>query len=53
VLDDAVKGAAAMLVVPDFWYSGNVACLGYRSTRAGRTAVEAGTVEQLVTAQNG
>jgi hypothetical protein len=43
----------ARLVVPDLWYSGNVACSGYRSTRAGRTAVEAGTVEQLVTAQNG
>ena len=43
----------ARLVVPDLWHSGNVACSGYRSTRAGRTAVEAGTVEQLVTAANG
>jgi hypothetical protein len=38
----------AGLIVPDLWYSGNVACYGYRSTRAGRTAVERGTVEQLV-----
>ena len=39
----------AKLVMPDLWYSGQVACFGYRSTRAGRTAVEQGTVEQLVT----
>src|SRR6476646_5089201 len=26
----------ARLIVPDLWYSGNVACFGYRSTRAGR-----------------
>jgi hypothetical protein len=38
----------AKLIMPDLWYSGNVACFGYRSTRAGRTAVEQGTVEQLV-----
>ena len=43
----------AKLVVPDLWYSGNVACFGYRSTRAGRTAVEQGTVAQLVTTANG
>ena len=43
----------ARLIIPDLWYSGNVACFGYRSTRAGRTAVEQGTVEQLVTAVNG
>ena len=40
----------ARLIMPDLWYSGNVACFGYRSTRAGRTAVEQGTVEQLVSA---
>jgi hypothetical protein len=39
----------AKLIMPDLWYSGQVACYGYRSTRAGRTAVEQGTVEQLVT----
>ena len=39
----------ANLIMPDLWYSGQVACFGYRSTRAGRTAVEQGTVEQLVT----
>ena len=43
----------ANLIAPAFWYSGNVACLGYRSTRAGRTAVEQGTVEQIVTRQTG
>jgi hypothetical protein len=43
----------ANLIAPAFWYSGNVACLGYRSTRAGRTAVEQGTVEQLVARQTG
>ena len=43
----------AKLIIPDLWYSGSVACLGYRSTRAGRTAVEAGTVAQLVAAENG
>jgi hypothetical protein len=36
--------------VPDQTYSGRVAYLVYRSTRAGRTAVEQGTVEELVTA---
>ena len=41
------------LIVQDLWYSGQVACLGYRSTRAGRTAVEQGTVEQIVTRQSG
>lgn len=40
----------AKLIMPDLWYSGQVACYGYRSTRAGRTAVEQGTIEQLVTA---
>lgn len=39
----------AKLILPDLWYSGQVACLGYRSTRAGRAAVEQGVVEQLVT----
>ena len=43
----------ARLIIPDLWYSGNVACFGYRTTRAGRTAVEQGTVEQLVTAAIG
>jgi hypothetical protein len=40
----------ARLIVPDLWYSGNVACFGYRSTRAGRAALEQGTVEQLAAA---
>jgi hypothetical protein len=40
----------AGLIVPDLWYSGQVACFGYHSTRAGRTAVEQDTVEQLLTA---
>ena len=40
----------ARLIVPDLWYSGSIACFGYHSTRAGRAAVEQGTVEQLVTA---
>ena len=43
----------ARLIVPDLWYSGNVACFGYHSTRAGRDAVEHGTVEELVTAALG
>jgi hypothetical protein len=43
----------ANLIAPAFWYSGNVACSGYRSTRAGRTAVEQGTVEQIVARQAG
>lgn len=43
----------ARLIVPDLWYSGNVACFGYHSTRAGRAAVENGTVEQLVAAAAG
>ena len=38
----------AKLIVIDLTYSGQVACLVYRSTRAGRTAVEQGTVEQLL-----
>jgi hypothetical protein len=38
----------AKLIMPDLWHSGQVACYGYRSTRTGRTAVEQGTVEQLV-----
>jgi hypothetical protein len=38
----------ANLIAPAFWYVGNVWIYGYRSTRAGRTAVERGTVEQLV-----
>jgi hypothetical protein len=40
----------AGLIVPCSWYSGNVACYGYKSTRAGRTAVEQGTVERLTAA---
>lgn len=40
----------ARLIVPDLWYSGQVACFGFRSTRAGRTAVEQGTGKQLVSA---
>jgi hypothetical protein len=43
----------ARLIVPDLWYSGNVACFGYHSTRAGRAAVEKGNVEELVTAAAG
>jgi hypothetical protein len=43
----------AQLIVPDLWYSGQVACFGYRSTRAGRTAVEQKTVAQLVTTAHG
>jgi hypothetical protein len=43
----------ARLIVPDLWYSGNVACFGYRSTRAGRDAIEKGTVEELVAAVAG
>jgi len=43
----------AQLIVPDLWYSGQVACFGYRSTRAGRTALEQGTVAQLVTTAHG
>ncbi len=39
----------ANLIMPDLWYSGQVTCFGYRSTRAGRTAVEQGKVEQLTT----
>jgi hypothetical protein len=39
----------ARLIVPDLWYNGDVACYGYRSTRAGRAAVEKRTVEQVVT----
>jgi hypothetical protein len=41
------------LIVPDLWYNGGVACFGYHSTRAGRDAVEKGTVEELVTAALG
>jgi len=40
----------ARLVVPDLWYSGNVACFGYHSTRGGRQAVEQGTVEAIAAA---
>ena len=43
----------ANLIAPAFWYSGNIWYFGYRSTRAGRTAVEQGTVEQIVTRQSG
>jgi hypothetical protein len=43
----------ARLIVPDLWYSGSVACFGYHSTRAGRDAVQQGTVEELVTAALG
>jgi hypothetical protein len=45
--------AQAGLVVPDLWCSGNVACYSYRSTRAGRSAVEEGKVEQLLAARAG
>jgi hypothetical protein len=37
-----------LLIAPAFWSRGNIWYFGYRSTRAGRTAVEQGTVEQLV-----
>jgi hypothetical protein len=40
----------ARLIVPDLWYSGSLACFGYRSTRTGRAALEHGNVEELVTA---
>ncbi len=40
----------ARLIVADLWYSGNVACFGYHSTRAGRDAVARGTVEELARA---
>jgi hypothetical protein len=43
----------ANLVAPAFWYAGNVWFFGYRSTRAGRTAVEQGSVEKLVTTESG
>ena len=38
----------ARLIVPDLWYNGGVASFGFHSTRAGRAAVEQGTVEQLI-----
>ena len=43
----------ANLIAPAFWYSGNIWYFGYRSTRAGRTALEQGTVEQTLTRQAG
>jgi hypothetical protein len=39
----------ANLIAHAFWYSGSIWYLGYRSTRAGRTAVEEGTVEKILT----
>jgi hypothetical protein len=39
----------ANLIAPAHWYSGNVWYFGYRSTRAGRTAVEQGVVEKILT----
>lgn len=39
----------ANLIAPAHWYRGNVWFFGYRSTRAGRTAVEQGTVESILT----
>lgn len=54
ILDDIAVEAIqllehANLIAPSNWYSGNVACFGYRSTRAGRTALEQGTVEKILT----
>ena len=39
----------ANLIAPAHWYSGNIWYFGYRSTRAGRSAVEQGTVEKILT----
>ena len=39
----------ADLIAPAHWYSGNIWYFGYRSTRLGRTAVEQGTVEKILT----
>jgi len=39
----------ANLIAPAHWYSGNIWYFGYRSTRAGRTAVEQGAVEKILT----
>ena len=43
----------ANLIAPAHWYSGNIWYFGYRSTRAGRTAVERGTVEKILTQGTG
>jgi hypothetical protein len=40
----------ARLIFRCTWYSGDVSCSAYRATRAGRAAVEQGTVEQLTAA---
>ena len=58
ILDDIAVEAMqllehANLIAPAFWYSGNIWYFGYRSTRAGRTAVEQGTVERILTAGTG
>jgi hypothetical protein len=39
----------ANLIAPAHWYIGNVWFFGYRSTRAGRTALEQGAVEKILT----
>jgi hypothetical protein len=39
----------ANLIAPAHWYSGNIWYFGYRSTRAGRTALEQGAVEKILT----
>jgi hypothetical protein len=54
ILDDIAVEAVqllehANLIAPAHWYSGDIWYFGYRSTRAGRTAVEQGTVEAIVT----
>ena len=43
----------ANLIAPAYWYSGNIWSFGYRSTRAGRTAVEQGAVEKILTKGGG
>ena len=53
ILDDIAVEAIqllehANLIAPAHWYSGNIWYFGYRSTRAGRTAVEQGTVESIL-----
>ena len=58
ILDDIAVEAMQLLehanmIAPAFWYSGNIWYFGYRSTRAGRTAVEQGTVEKILTGGTG
>jgi hypothetical protein len=53
ILDDIAIEAIqllehARLIAPAHWYSQNIFSFGYRSTRAGRSAVEQGTVEQIL-----